>query len=180
MPINFDPNSLNNVFDKNFGTGSFNAGLSNAAKAARLKQQASFAKSDFLKAVSAYQAKQKKDQTYMDKYGMTYDQYQAKKEQDKLNQLQDKYQVLDNGLTSDQASQMRSKAEAQGRGGHQPSYDQQRKEAQNSAKNSSDLTSYDTSKMTDHNKELVQKLQDKQLAAQAKKQSSSKKSSPSL
>jgi hypothetical protein len=56
MPINFDPNSLNSVFDKNFGAGSFNTGLSNAANAARLKQQANFAKTDYLKRLKAAQA----------------------------------------------------------------------------------------------------------------------------
>jgi hypothetical protein len=179
MPINFDPNSLNGTFDKNFGAGAYNAGLSNAAKTGRLKAQASFAKSDFLKRLSAAQAKAKKDQEYLDKYGMTKDQYDAKKEQDKINKLQDKYQVLDNGLTSDQASKMRAKGDAQGRGGHQPSYDQQRKEAQQNAKSNSDLTSYDTNKMTPHNQELVQKLQEQQLKAQQAQQQQ-KKSSPGI
>jgi hypothetical protein len=63
MPINFDPNSLNSVFDKNFGAGAYNAGLSNAAKAARLKQQASFAKTDYLKRLSAAQTAAKKAAT---------------------------------------------------------------------------------------------------------------------
>lgn len=53
MPINFDPNSLNNTFDKNFGAGAYNAGLSNASNAARLKQQASLAKTDYLKRLTA-------------------------------------------------------------------------------------------------------------------------------
>ncbi|MDP4086802.1 MAG: hypothetical protein Q8934_19740 [Bacillota bacterium] len=158
MANNFDVNKLNQIFDQQFGQGSFNAGIQQAANAAKLKKMAGFAKSDALSRIKALQAKAKKDQEYMDKYGMTYDAYQAKKEQDKLNKLQDKYQVLDNGLTSDQAQKMRDKAESQGRGGHQPSYDQQRKEAQQSAKNSSDLTSYDTSKMTPHNQELVNQL----------------------
>jgi hypothetical protein len=85
MPINFDPNSLNSVFDKNFGAGAFNAGLSNAQKAAQLKTQASFAKTNYLKRLSDYQAKLKKDQTYMDKYGMSYADYQAQQEQKKAN-----------------------------------------------------------------------------------------------
>jgi hypothetical protein len=177
MPINFDPNSLNSKFDNLFGAGAYNSGLSNAKKAAQLKTQAGFAKQNFLKAVSAYQAKQKKDQAYLDKYGMTYDQYQAKKQQDALNKQQDQ-QVLANGLTSDQAQKMRDKAASEGRGGSQPSYDEQRKEAQQSAKTSNDLTSYDTSKMTDHNKELVAQLQAQQLKAQNNTQSSSKNSSP--
>jgi hypothetical protein len=169
MAINFDPNKLNQFFDQQFGQGSFNNGIQQAQNAARLKAMAGFAKSDALKRIKALQAKAKKDQEYMDKYGMTYQQYQAKKEQDKLNKLQDKYQVLDNGLTSDQASKMRAKGDAEGRGGHQPSYSQQRKEAQQSAKNSSDLTTYDTSKMTDHNQELVNQLLSKQTNSNKKK-----------
>jgi hypothetical protein len=85
MPINFDPNSLNNVFDKNFGAGAYNSGLSNARNAARLKAQSGFAKQNFLKAVSDYQAKQKQDQTYMAKYGMTKAEYDAQQAQKKAN-----------------------------------------------------------------------------------------------
>jgi hypothetical protein len=72
MPINFDPNSLNSIFDKNFGAGAYNAGLSNAAKAGMLKQQASFAKTDYLKRLKAAQtaatkaAKASTKKTYQD------------------------------------------------------------------------------------------------------------------
>lgn len=67
MPINFDPNSLNNVFDKNFGAGAYNSGVSSAAKSAALKQQASFAKTDYLKRLQkAQQEALKPKKSYFD------------------------------------------------------------------------------------------------------------------
>jgi hypothetical protein len=83
MPINFDPNSLNNVFDKNFGAGSYNTGLRNARNAAMLKVKANFAQQDMTKRINAARTKALKDQEYLAKYGMTYDAYQAQKTKNK-------------------------------------------------------------------------------------------------
>jgi hypothetical protein len=85
MPINFDPNSLNNVFDKNFGAGAYNAGLSNARNAAMLKVKANYAQQDMTKRINAARTKALKDQEYLSKYGMTYDDYQAQQAQKKQN-----------------------------------------------------------------------------------------------
>lgn len=156
----FDPNSLNSQIDKVFGAGAYNSGINNARKAGRLKTEVSIAKQKFNKYVSELQQKQKKDQEYLAKYGMTYDAYQEKKAADKKLKEDDKKKLSD-GTTSEQRQKMRKKAEAQGRGGYQPSYDNARREARknDTEKGKSPYTknpsSYDINKLTPYAKQKI-------------------------
>ncbi len=151
MAINFDPNSLNNVFDKTFGAGAYNSGISNAQKAASLKAQANFAKQDYVTRLKKAQAKALKDQQYLAKYGMTYDDYQAKKAADQQLKQADK-QTLSSGYTASDLQKMRDKAQAQGRGGAYPTRDNQLKEAKKTDTTPEGASPYNQQGLTDVNK----------------------------
>jgi hypothetical protein len=136
--MGFNPDQLKNQFDKLFGAGAYDAGLQNAQKAATLKTQAGFAKKDFLTRFNDFQKKKKRDEEYLTKYGMTYDEYQANKADIQKKQKE-----------ANKVLKQQEKAQAEGRGGYQPTAKNQQKEDAKTANATSDYSS-----MTPHNQYL--------------------------
>ncbi len=118
----YNSKKYKDIFEKRYGKGSFDAGLSQARDIGRTKAEAEFAKAAFLDRLNEAKDRAKKEAELRTEYelygGQSKESWQAKNEaQGKITEQQ-------------------QKAQAQGRGGHLPS--RENKKAQNKAIEDSD------------------------------------------
>ncbi len=105
----FDQDKYKKLFEKRFGSGSYESGLSNARNIGRIKADAEFAKKDYALRLKEAKDRQKRLEEA------------EKKEQDKT--------LVYGDIPAKEAREMQKKAHEQGRGGYQPTYDNRVKEA---------------------------------------------------
>lgn len=134
----FDEAHYKKIFEQRYGKGSFDVGLQQARQIGQLKVQAQLAKKDYTARLKAQQAAEKKAQKAADEQKTVY-----------------------GGMTAKEAQAMQKRAQAEGRGGYQPSYSNARKEARKNSKEegqspyTKNPSTYDVSKLTPYAKQKL-------------------------
>jgi hypothetical protein len=113
MASKFDKEKYKKIFEQRFGSGSYESGLSNARNIGTTKAQSDIAKKLYSKRKSEEAKAEKERQKRLEKA--------EKKEQDET--------LVYGDIPAKEAREMQKKAQAQGRGGYQPTYDNKVKEA---------------------------------------------------